>query len=80
MNNEIKEISVLGTNYKIIVQNENKEQRLKENWGFCDFHTKEIYLRDDLGKETEDGSKNEKDFKNKVIRHEILHAFLFEVV
>lgn len=78
MNNEIKEISVLGTNYKIIVQNEDKEPRLKENWGFCDFHTKEIYLRNDLGVETEDGSKNEKDFKNKVIRHEILHAFLFE--
>lgn len=78
MNDEIKEILVLGTKYKIIVENENKEARLVENWGFCDFHTKEIYLRDDLGEETKDSCKNQKDFKNKVIRHEILHAFLYE--
>lgn len=73
-----KEINVLGTKYKIIVENEEKEPRLKENWGFCDFHTKEIYLRDDLGVETEDSCKNQKDFYNKVVRHEILHAFLYE--
>ena len=78
MSDEIKEISVLGKNYKIIVQSEDKEPRLKENWGFCDYYTKEIYLSNDLGKETEDSCKNQKDFYNKVVRHEILHAFLYE--
>ena len=78
MNNEIKEILVLGINYKIIFESESKEPRLVENWGFTDFHTKEIYIRDDIEIEKEDTCKNLIDFKNKVLRHEILHAFLYE--
>lgn len=71
-------INVLGTKYKIIVKNDIEEIRLKENWGFTDFHTKEIYIRDDIDRETKDSCKNLIDFKNKVLRHEILHAFLYE--
>ena len=73
-----KEIEVLGTLYKIIFINDNEEQRLKENWGFTDFHTKEIFIHDDIEEETKDSCKNLIDFKNKVIRHEIIHAFLYE--
>lgn len=72
------EINVLGTNYKIFFKNEQQEERLEVNWGFCDFHTKEIYVRDDIDKESKDSCKNLIDFKNKVLRHEILHAFLYE--
>lgn len=71
-------INVLGTTYKIMFKSESQEPRLKTNWGFTDFHTKEIYIHDDIDQETENSCKNLKDFKNKVIRHEILHAFLFE--
>ena len=71
-------VNVLGTNYEIIFKNDNEEPRLKENWGFTDFHTKEIYIRDDIEEEKEDSCKNLIDFKNKVMRHEILHAFLYE--
>ena len=39
---------ILGTNYAIIFTSEEKDVRLKENWGFCDFHTKEIYIHDDI--------------------------------
>lgn len=74
----MSEVNILNTNYKIIFKNEDKESRLKENWGFTDFHTKEIYVRDDIDKENEDSCKNLVDFKNKVLRHEILHAFLYE--
>lgn len=73
-----KEIEILGTLYKIIFINDDKEVRLKENWGFTDFHTKEIFIRDDIEEETKDSCKNLVDFKNKVIRHEIIHAFLYE--
>lgn len=73
-----KEIEVLGTLYKIIFINDNEEPRLKENWGFTDFHTKEIFIRNDIEEETKDSCKNLIDFKNKVIRHEIIHAFLYE--
>lgn len=71
-------INVLGTEYKIIFKTENEEKRLKKNWGFCDFHTKEIYITSTIEEETEESCKNLKDFKNKVIRHEIIHAFLYE--
>lgn len=57
---------------------EDEEPRLKDNWGFTDYYAKEIYVRDDIEKETDESCKNLKDFKNKVIRHEIVHAFLYE--
>lgn len=71
-------VNILGTNYEIIFKSIDEEPRLKENWGFTDFHTKEIYITDDIEKETENSCKNLIDFKNKVMRHEILHAFLYE--
>ena len=74
----MSEANILGTNYKIIFKSIDEEPRLKENWGFTDFHTKEIYITDDIEKETENSCKNLIDFKNKVMRHEIIHAFLYE--
>ena len=71
-------INVLGTNYNIKFKSEEEEERLKENWGFTDFHTKEICVRNDIEKETQDSCKNLSDYKNKVLRHEIIHAFLYE--
>lgn len=71
-------INILGTNYEVIFKSIDEEPRLKENWGFTDFHTKEIYIANDIEKETENSCKNLIDFKNKVMRHEILHAFLYE--
>jgi len=71
-------VNILGTNYEILFKSIDEEPRLKENWGFTDFYTKEIYITDDIEKETENSCKNLFDFKNKVMRHEILHAFLYE--
>lgn len=73
-----KKINILDTEYKLIYKSEKEETRLEKNWGFCDFYTKEIYIYKDIEKETDDSCKNLKYFKNKVIRHEILHAFLYE--
>lgn len=70
--------NILGTIYKIYFKNEVEEPRLLENWGFTDYHTKEIIIRDDIDKETKDSCKNLIDFKKKVLRHEILHSFLYE--
>ena len=78
MKNVEKKVQILGTTYKIFFRNEENEHRLVENWGFCDFFAKEIYIRDDINKETEDSCHNLENFKKKVIRHEILHAFLYE--
>lgn len=70
--------NILGTNYKIYFKDENVETRLKKCWGFTDFHTKEIMINANAEKETEDSCRNLEDFKNKVLRHEIIHAFLYE--
>lgn len=72
------EINILGTNYKIHFKNEEEEPRLKRNWGFTDLYTKEICIATDCEKETEETCKNLVEFKHKVMRHEILHAFLYE--
>lgn len=74
----MQKIKVLGIEYKIYFTNEGKEPRIKNVWGFCDFHTREIMIRDDIEKEGEDTCKNLVDFKKKVLRHEIIHAFLYE--
>lgn len=78
MKNVVKKVQILGTTYKISFKNEKDEPNLESNWGFCDFHTKEICIRDDIEVETKDSCKNLVDFKKKVMRHEILHAFLYE--
>ena len=72
-------INILGTKYTIYKDVETeKEPRLKENYGFCDYCTKEIYISKDTKLEDEYSMKNLQDFENKVIRHEIIHAFLYE--
>lgn len=74
-----KEIYILGTIYTIYTNvNENDEPRIRNLSGFCDYSTKEIFISSEVEKEDEDSLKNLKYYKNKVIRHEIIHAFLYE--
>lgn len=71
--------NILGTEYKIYRNvEEEKEPRLKTNYGFCDYCTKEIFLSKEALTETEDSMKNLKQYENKVLRHEIIHAYLYE--
>lgn len=71
------EVNVLGTPYKIVESN-NKEHPLLTNMdGYCDFSSKKIYINDiskEGGYEWEDANSH----KAKVIRHELIHAFLYE--
>ena len=71
-------INVLGTEYKIIIKSIEDDIRLKNNWGLTDTYTKEIIIANDVDKETNESCRNLFKFKNKVIRHEIIHAFLYE--
>lgn len=72
-------VNILGTEYKIYRNvEEEKEPRLKTSYGFCDCCTKEIFLSKEALTETEDSMKNLKEYENKVLRHEIIHAFLCE--
>lgn len=72
-------VNVLGTVYSVTVSNDSKEPRLNDCDGFCDETTKEIFA-DDYQSYADDLSakRNIKLQTKKVIRHEIVHAFLFE--
>lgn len=68
-------INVLGTEYTIHETDEQTEIRLCDCDGFCDKTTKEIYITTpakdcNLGDWTW--------YRNKILRHEIIHAFFFE--
>ena len=68
-------IEILGTEYEII-----KDEELEEMDGCCDKTVKKINICKTL--QTQPESKNSvKDIKwqaDKVLRHEIIHAFMFE--
>lgn len=75
------EIKVLGTNYEIISveeTNDNLEKYplLKENSGYTDITTKQIYIL--KYKTTEDTFIKLDVLYKKTLRHELVHAFLYE--
>lgn len=69
-------VNVLGTEYVIYERREEEDAKLKENDGYCDSSTKEIVV---CVYETDVMNKgNMQAYKNQVLRHEIIHAFLAE--
>lgn len=72
-------VNVLGSDYAVIVTNEAQEPRLKNKDGFCDDTSKEIFagrLQNRIFQE--DSKRNLLLQTKKVLRHEIVHSFLFE--
>lgn len=68
--------NVLGTEYEISITNADNEPYLNDMDGYCDETTKTIVV--DEMKPDNHSKKDLKDYQNKVLRHEIIHAFLFE--
>lgn len=78
-----KEINILGTTYKIIYETSEQNEQLLSSRGYCEFYTKEIYINKILFEYPKLGESQEifKDLYKlgfEVIRHEAIHAFLFE--
>ena len=74
-------VKILGTEYEIISveeTNDNLEKYplLKDNSGYTDITTKQIYIL--KYKNTEDTFKNLDVLYKKTLRHELIHAFLYE--
>lgn len=70
-------VNVLGTEY-VIIQGIKPEDdnNLIENDGYIDFSTKRIIIAE---MKAESGSVSDIEvYKNGVIRHELIHAFLYE--
>lgn len=67
-------IDILGVRYEIVFSTEQEDERLKGNNGFVDWTSRSIVID-----RTERGDLSHKErFLKKVIRHEIVHAFLLE--
>ena len=70
-------VSILGTEYEIIEQTEEQNPKLKNNNGLCEIYSHRIILNADI-KEDEMTYDNFQAFKDRVLRHEIIHAFFAE--
>lgn len=70
-------INILGADYTVTLATEQAEPRLEGCDGFCDETTREIIVEN--YKRGLPGSKGKLELQEqKNIRHEIVHAFLFE--
>lgn len=69
-------VEVLGTKYEIIESDKVQDYILENNDGYCDFSTKKIVI--DTFKNTSDSMEDLEKYRKQVIRHELVHAFLFE--
>lgn len=70
-------INVLGTTYTIKSDVKRADDPiLADADGYIDYSTKEIIV--EVLKPDVDTFKDMKAYKNKVIRHELVHAFLYE--
>ena len=73
---EQKTVSILGTGYSVKYRIARDDPKLKEASGYTETYSKEIIIDDS---EPEEQTLNDLEgFKRKVLRHEIVHAFLHE--
>lgn len=68
-------IDVLGTKYTIAYRTANQDRELEDCDGYCDMTTKQIVV-----KKMDDSCNlgNYEASRKKVVRYELIHAFLFE--
>ena len=69
-------VNVLGTEYTIKESNKVDDPNLETCDGYCDTSTKTIVI--DTFKDSPGSLGDLEAYKNKVIRHELAHAFLYE--
>lgn len=66
-------VKILGTSYSISYKSPTEDPLLKECDGYCDESSKKIVVT------TQNGNLDDfKKYQKKCLRHEIIHAFLFE--
>lgn len=72
--NERRKVHILGVEYTVKEQSASENEILKECDGYCDWTTKAIVV----AREIEGSLGNMDIYIRKVLRHEIVHAFLLE--
>lgn len=69
-------INILGTEYKVLFRDEKNEPKLKEADGYIDSSVKKIVVG--IFEKDEMSIEDLASYQKKVLRHEIIHAFLYE--
>ena len=69
-------VDVLGTEYSVIQSNKVDDMTLEKCDGYCDHSVKKIVV--DTFQKSPTSLENLESYTKKVIRHELVHAFLFE--
>ena len=72
-------VNILGTEYTVIENGDNKKLDLSDADGLAGLYAKELVIR--KGIDHDDSGKcfdNLPEYRKKVIRHEIIHAFFHE--
>lgn len=72
---EGKTVNILGQDYLFLIDETGKTQELNAA-GLCEFLSKEIVV-DDFKSEVAD-LKNIEEYRKRTVRHEMIHAFLYE--
>ena len=68
-------VNVLGTEYTITYATKAEDAKLAECSGYCDKSTKRIVVAQ---KPDDNELGDYEQYQRKILRHEIIHAFLFE--
>lgn len=71
-------VNILGTEYEIIEQAAVDNPKLDDASGLCETYSKKIVLDSEMLKPHKMLVEQPEQFKNKVLRHEIVHAFFAE--
>lgn len=70
-------VNVLGTEYEVVMRPESEhDPKLGDASGYCELHSKKLVVKDVIP--DEHTIEKPDDFKKKVLRHELTHAFLHE--
>jgi len=76
-------VNVLGTEYNVIFDTLAENNMYKQCDGYCDFYDKEIHVRKHIKEDADHdemtiSEKSMRIYENKCLRHELIHAFMFE--
>lgn len=72
-------VNILGTDYRVIFKNREEDKKLEKLSGYMDPSIKEIVIstmKDEM--EDEMAVENVESIRRSTLRHEIIHAFLYE--
>lgn len=71
------QVDILGTPYMVYEATSATDAKLKHCDGYCD-NTIHVCVVDECNREDDMDKGDLNSFKKKLIRHEVIHAFLFE--